>query len=301
MSPTRIRAAQILSAAGKTSTIVATPPPASDRETGTIARTVLVLRAIAQAREEPTMKELADTVNLPISTMHRLLDLLMREGMVDRNDTTRAFRPGFEFFRLGSLVVHRMPLKAVARPFLVGAAREAGESSYFGLLDERSLKLVFINHAESGQMLDYRVPLNVPYALSTGSSGQAALAWLAPAVVERVIAAEDPDGRRDPADTRRALVQIREHGFANTHSQRIQGAVGFFSPVFDAGERVCGTFGYTMPESRYKKKDRERLGGLAMKYAGDLSRTIGYPGAWPRPAKNYDFQGHNPSMKADDT
>lgn len=268
--------------------------PAVERETGTIARTVLVLRAIAQAREEPTMKELADAVNLPMSTMHRLLDLLAQEGMVERDETTRAFRPGFEFFRLGSLVVHRMPLKTVARPFLAGAAREAGESSYLGMLDPRALKLVFITGAESGQMLDYRVPLNVPYALSSGSSGLAALAWLGTALIDRVLVAEDPEGRRDHAAVRRALVEIREQGYANTHSQRIQGAVGFFSPVFDGRERVCATFGYTVPETRYNKKDRERLSGLAMHYAGELSRTLGYLGTWPRPAVNYEA-----NMKAD--
>ncbi|CAN5521253.1 IclR family transcriptional regulator [soil metagenome] len=268
----------------------------AERESGTIARTVLVLRAIAEARDEPTMTVLADAVNLPMSTMHRLLDLLAQEGMVERDDSTRTFRPGFEFFRLGSLVVHRMPLKTVARPFLASAACAAGESSYLCMLDERALKLVFIANAESGQMLDYRVPLNVPYSLSTGSSGLAALAWLAPALVERAIAHEDPDCRRDPAVTLRALAQVREQGFANTHSQRIQGAVGIFSPVFDARERVCGTLGYTVPESRYQMQDRERLAGLAMKYAGELSRTIGYPGAWPRPAKNYDTSTATPQQ-----
>ena len=259
----------------------------SERETGTIARTVLVLRAIAQAQVAPTMKDLAETVNLPMSTMHRLLDLLAQEGMVDRDETTRTFRPGFEFFRLASLVVHRMPLQTVARPSLSGAARDAGESSYLAIVDERALKLVFIANAESGQMLDYRVPLNVPFALSTGSSGLAALAWLTPRQIEQVLAAEDPDKRRDNAAVRRSLAEIRAQGHACTHGQRIQGAVGVFSPVFDGHERVCATFGYTVPESRFLKKDRERLARLAMRYAGELSRTLGYLGAWPRPAASY--------------
>lgn len=259
----------------------------SERETGTIARTVLVLRAVAQARQEPTMKELADSVNLPMSTMHRLLDLLMHEGMVERDDVTRTFRPGFEFFRLGSLVTHRMPLKAVARPFLDGAAREAGESSYLGMLDARALKLIFITGVESGQMLDYRVPLNVPYALSTGSSGLAALAWLSESQIRRVLSIEDPQERRDQAAIHRALAEIREQGYAHTRGQRITGAVGTFSPVFDGREQVVGTLGYTVPETRFQKKDRSRLADLAMHYAGELSRTLGYLGVWPRPASSY--------------
>jgi DNA-binding IclR family transcriptional regulator len=259
----------------------------AERETGTIARTVLVLRAVAQARQEPTMKELADTVNLPISTMHRLLELLMQEGMVERDDITRTFRPGFEFFRLGSLVTHRMPLQAVARPFLDGAAREAGESSYLAMLDQRALKLVFISGVESGQMLDYRVPLNVPYALSTGSSGLAALAWLGSDKVDRVLANDDPLNRRDHRAIRRMLIEIRDQGYSHTRGQRISGAVGTFSPVFDGREQIVGTLGYTVPETRFQKKDRARLAGLAMHYAGELSRTLGYPGIWPRPASTY--------------
>ena len=265
----------------------ATEGACGERETGTIARTVLVLRAVAQAHQEPTMKELADTVNLPISTMHRLLDLLMQEGMVERDNVTRTFRPGFEFFRLGSLVTHRMPLKSVARPFLDGAAREAGESSYLGMLDARALKLIFITGVESGQMLDYRVPLNVPYALSTGSSGLAALAWLGSEQIDRVLANEDPQERRDQAAIRRMLIEIRDQGYAHTRGQRISGAVGTFSPVFDGRERIVGTLGYTVPEARFQKKDHQRLVGLAMHYAGELSRTLGYLGVWPRPASSY--------------
>jgi DNA-binding IclR family transcriptional regulator len=259
-----------------------------ERETGTIARTVHVLRAVAQAATEPTMKELAATLNLPMSTMHRLLDLLAQEGMVERDDTTRAFRPGFEFFRIASLVVHRMPLKTVARPFLAEAARESGESSYLGLLDERALKLIFITYAESGQMLDYRVPLNVPYALSLGSSGLAILAWLSPLQCERVLAVENADGERSNATIGKSLVEIRKQGYAHTFGQRIKGAVGFFAPVFDAAEGVCASFGFTVPETRYDKRSHQRLAQLAMQHAGQLSRAIGYAGDYPRPATAYD-------------
>jgi hypothetical protein len=57
--------------------------------------------------------------------------------------------------------------------------------------------------------------------------------------------------------------------------------------VFDARGHVCGTFGYTVPETRFEDSDRARLGGLAMHYAGELSRTLGYLDAWPRPADSY--------------
>jgi DNA-binding IclR family transcriptional regulator len=265
----------------------------SSRETGTIARTVMVLRAIAQARQAPTMKELADAVNLPMSTMHRLLDLLAEEGMVDRDEATRTFRPGFEFFRLASLVVHRMPLQEVAKPVLELAAREADETAYLGILDARAGKLLFSAQAQSRHMLDYRVPMNEPYALATGASGLAVLAWLPPAQIASVLASESHAGG---AEFERTLADVRRRGYANTFGQRVKGAVGFFAPVFNAQENVCASFGYTVPQARYDARARDRLSGLAMRYAGELSRRLGYQAEYPRPAPIYDTA--NPNNKA---
>ena len=254
-------------------------------DTGTISRAVSVLRAVADARTPPTLKVLAQTLHLPLSTMHRLLDLLGKQGMVDRDEVTRTYRPGFEFFRLASMVVHRMPLQDVARPFLLSAAEQGGESAYLGLLDQRLLKILFITHAASEQLLDYRVPMNVPYSLSRGSSGLAVLAWLEPAQIERVIEDEHSAGRMTREALRTALQSVREQGCAHTRGQRIPGAVGFFAPVFDARERICASFGFTVPEARYDVGSRVRLSEIAMHHAGELSRAIGYPGAWPRPAE----------------
>ena len=183
------------------------------------------------------------------------------------------------------MVVHRMPLQDVARPFLLKAAEQGGESAYLGMLDPRLLKIVFITHAASEQLLDYRVPMNVPYSLSRGSSGLAVLAWLEPQQIDRVIEDEQPHGAKERSRIRASLQRVRELGCAHTCGQRIPGAVGFFASVFDARERICASFGFTVPEARYDEGKHDRLIELAMHYASELSRAIGYPGAWPRPAE----------------
>jgi DNA-binding IclR family transcriptional regulator len=266
-------------------------PDSAKRETGTIARTIMVLRAIAETQVEPTLKDLANAVNLPPSTMHRLLELLMKEGMVARDDASKSFRPGMEFFRLASHVVNRMPLSTAARPFLTAAMEECGESSYLAVLDAKTNKLIFAACAESKQMLDYRVPLNIPVSLLVGGSGRAVLAWLEPERIETILKAEAAAyGMKTAAAQQQllaALAEIRSLGYANTFGQRIKGAIGFFAPVFDGSGQVCASFGFTIPQVRFEASVSSRLIETIMRHGGQLSAALGYAGPYPRPAHAY--------------
>lgn len=269
----------------------AAPPslPETDntrRETGTTARTIIVLRAVADSPEEPTLGDLAESVNLPLSTTHRLLDLLMKEGMVERDDIKKTFRPGMEFFRLASKVVGRLSLSAVARPYLEAATRECGESAYLGGLESRTNKLVFLAHVESKQLLDYRVPLHTTTSLTTGASGRAILAWLDTERIQEIIRSEASQGAypanaSEKKELLASLSEIRERGYANTFGKRIPGAVGFFAPVFDGTGQVCASFGFTVPEVRFDARISVKLAEAIMRHGAAMSKALGYAHDYP--------------------
>jgi DNA-binding IclR family transcriptional regulator len=251
------------------------------RETGTVARVLMVLRALAESPGEPTMKELADRLNLPLSTMHRLLEMLCAEGMAERDESTRAFRSGAESFRIASLVVNRMPVRAVAKPFLGAAAAQTGESAYLCAFDARAGKLMFVANAESTHMLDYRVPMHTPFSITVGASGLAILAWLREQQRDDIIRNEalaggPPAGHIAAAKLRKALEDVRAKGYAHTFGQRIKGAVGIFAPVFNASGDVVASFGVTVPEVRYRPADQTALASAVVRQAQALSRALGH-------------------------
>lgn len=264
----------------------------TERETGTVLRAILVLRTIAESEVDLSMKELSDRVNLPMSTMHRLLDLLAREGMVERNLSSKAFRPGLEFFRLASCVVNRMPLAELARPFLQSAMQEVNESCYLATVDHKSNKLLFVASSESKQMLDYRVPINTPYSLAEGASGLVILAWMPEKRIDEVLMTEAEQAgtlKNLPArnDLLLTLDKIRQQGYANTFGQRIKEAVGFFAPVFDARGEVRGSFGFTVPQMRYDIDVAPELINIIIREAGGVSRALGYTDVYPKAAASY--------------
>jgi DNA-binding IclR family transcriptional regulator len=260
---------------------------ASDNATGTVSRAVRVLRALADFNGDVGLKELAEHLELPPSTVHRLLDLLAGEGMVERDEAVPLYRPGLEFYRVAASVYNRMSPRKVALPFLREAAADNDENVYLGLVDLRAGKMVFAAAAESSHLLSYRITFNEPQSLVTGASGLAILSWLKDEDAERVIADESRAGLIKDAKARTALKgemqRTREQGYAHSTGQRIKGAVGIFSPVFDASGNVIGSFGYTVPEMRYKNSDLPKLSKAVVRHAAALSHALGYSGGDTQP------------------
>lgn len=250
-------------------------------DTGTVSRAIAILREMAQAEGDVQIKTLAEHLQLPPSTVHRLLELLAQEGMIERDQTARAYRVGREFFRLSSLVFNRHSIQSVAMPILKQALQAHNETAYLGLYLPQEGKMMFAAECESSHPLGYRVRKNEPLSLLTGASGRSILAHLPKDVVEYVLAAEkdDPAVRRaipSRKALREALAQIRAQGFAVTFGQRIPGAVGIFSGVFDMHGKIVGSMGYTIPEQRYRKNLLPQLCAAVCESAQALSRALGY-------------------------
>ncbi len=256
--------------------------PAAD--TGTVARTIALLREIAQSDGGTQIKRLAAALQLPASTVHRLLDLLMREGMVERDDQAPIYRVGPEFFRLAAVVYNDHPLQAIAAPCLERMVQTVNEAAYLCLYLPREHRMSFASYCECTHPLGYRVRTNEPQSLLTGASGRSILAWLAGDELQAALNAEagaDTTGLGAKSlPGRRALLQdlaaIRVRGYALSFGRRIPGAVGIFAPVFNASGRVIGSLGFTIPEHRYRHRSEGEIAACARRFAAELSANLGH-------------------------
>ena len=183
-------------------------PQRQPADSGTVARAVAVLRAVAESGDGTQIKRISADLGLPASTVHRLLDLLMREGMVERDEEAPTYRTGREFLRLSSVVMSRHPLQAIAAPLLEQAVASVNETAYLCLYLPRERRLTFASHVESTHPLGYRVRSHEPQTLLTGASGRSILAFLPQDEITAVLAREGLAGHRDLAQD---LAAIRAH------------------------------------------------------------------------------------------
>ena len=237
--------------------------------TGTVARAVDVLRAVAES-EKPV---------LPASTVHRMVRLLQAQGMVRLDPTIKLYGPGEDLVRISYLVSARSSVVDVARPMLEEVVAGCGETVQLSqyLPDHRAMMVV--DQVRCAHPLQFALPLYERQSLLWGCSGQVILAHLPDDVVDTVLAESAPSTVTGAAPPSRAelderLARIRDRGWGRTEGEKLAHAVGFAAPVF-ARDGVYGSVHVPVPTARYTEDVDGRVVELLTSCARRLSRALG--------------------------
>lgn len=249
--------------------------------TGTIERVIRMMRALAEGGGDMTIKSLAEHLDLPASTVHRLLALLMKEQIVERGDAPHSYRAGVEFFRIGSLVVASRSVRDVAHPFLERVGEATGEVCLLMRYMPAQHRVMLEDSVDSPHPLRYSIELYEPLSVLWGATGRSVLAFLPEEEVAAIHAetgASPASGQEPPSleDLLGELREIRRKGYALTFGQKIAGAVGFGVPVFERGGKVFGSLCVTIPQMRYDPSQERDIASVLQRESAGLSAALGH-------------------------
>ena len=82
----------------------------------TVHKAIQLLRAFSPEDPEIGVRELAARVDMPRSTVHRLLAALEAEGIVEQNPRTSLYRLGFELVALAGSALRQSDVRRSACP-----------------------------------------------------------------------------------------------------------------------------------------------------------------------------------------
>lgn len=257
------------------------------RTAGTVARAVRLISAIADAEEPGSVTALAAATGLPASTIHRLLALLVSEGMVERDAAFRTYRVGPELYRIAARTVATVGLAEIAKPTLQELADEFDETVLFGRYSAATASMSFVARADGGNLLQYRIELNVPGSVIWGSSGKAVSAYLPKDAVRRAMEADRlrGDGGRSIGGTAQPgeaelMVQFEEierRGYALSEAEKLPKARGIAVPVFGPAG-VEGSLTLTHPRDRPPAADVAAIVERLQQGAAQIGRSLGAAG-----------------------
>lgn len=147
---------------------------AADRRGGiqVIARAAGVLRALREHPNGLTLGELAKLLQLPRSTVQRIVDALDDENLVMSASPTRGVRLGPALLALAAAA--RFEIAEIARPLLEEISRECGETVDLAQLDGD--KLVFVDQVSGSHRLRAESAIGVSFPLHSTAPGKAMLA-----------------------------------------------------------------------------------------------------------------------------
>lgn len=253
---------------------------------GTVARTVAVMRVLAEAGGTIAIKSVAAKLDLPASTVHRLLHLLIDQGMVEQVDR-HSYRAGTEFYRLGALVADKMRVSEIALPFMRRVVDECDEYCLLCLYLPAERQIMITETVNASHPLRYVRDKFMPLSLAWGATGRAILAFLPEEEIRAVHATAEPSpatGQPLPPYSKFCveLADIRRQGYAHSIGQKIPGAVGFAAPLFGP-DGVIASLCATIPQLRYRADDARRVARVLVEQSRLLSRMLGHLEAEEKP------------------
>jgi len=257
--------------------------------TGTVDRIALLLKVLAESEVDVSVSQAAERMQLPTSTAHRLLGLLVKSGLSERGVQVGTYRVGMEFLRLGGLVVSRTEVAVVAESFMQRVAELTGETCIFNLYLPSDQKAMIAKVIHGRHPLRYEAQLYRASSLCFGATGRGLLAFLPDEVISRILAKQElsPVTGHPISDSRkirRELSEIKLRGYAISRGQRIAGAVGLAAPVFKAGGEIVGALCITLPEVRFLESEGTKLTNVLVDQAAKLSSALGYGSSADIPA-----------------
>jgi DNA-binding IclR family transcriptional regulator len=254
---------------------------ATDAGTGTVMRAVQLLTALADAQGPVTVKQVAERLQLPPSTAHRLLQLLKKEDFVESHEESRQYGIGPAFYRVAARVVSGTSVPVRAQPVVEAIARRFDETVLFGHYLPAEGALAFAARADGEQKLKYLIDMNRPLSLVWGASGKAILAYLPAERARALVAAEGPSpasGATAPSweQIEPELAAIRARGWAISESEKLPDARGIAAPVFTSAG-VVGCLCLTSPKARMPHASADAIGQHIAQHARALSHELGAP------------------------
>ncbi|MBI3976850.1 MAG: IclR family transcriptional regulator [Chloroflexi bacterium] len=163
-------------------------------------RAVDILDCFAEG-SDLSIADVAQRIELPRATVHRLLSSLAARRLVEQDHATGRYRLGVKLFELGSLVGNRFDVKSAAAEPMASLVARGGETAHLVLLD--GCDILFVDKRETSNPFRMVSEVGRRLPASCSAAGKTLLADLPDAELRRRFADVDL-----PALTSRSLVRL---------------------------------------------------------------------------------------------
>jgi len=242
-------------------------------------RALAVLEILAREGPDLSLAEISEKLQLYKSTAHRLIMVLERYRLIEKNSVSGRYRLGLKLFELGTKAISQLDLRERAHPLLERVVLETGETVHLCIRDEA--EVVYLDKVEPERSVRMACSVgrrNPAYATSVG---KAMMAYLSDAEVETLVRKQGlkPLTRNTIVtlcELKTELARIRERGYA-IDDEEIEEGVRCVGCVVrgHSGEPVAA-ISVSGPAFRVTKEKVEHLAKPVVAAAGALSASLGF-------------------------
>lgn len=254
---------------------------AKPRQVMSARRTLDVLCAFSAERPEWSVTELSAHLGVHKSTTSRLLTTMEGVGFLRRLPDNGRYALGPRLLEMASLVLARLDVRAIARPWLEELSRTSQETVNLAVWDQDMA--VNVDQIASSQPILYMGWIGRRTPAHASSTGKALLAFQPPEIIDHVLdrplAAFTKATITDPARLRQELISIRECGYAMAEDEFQEGVTAVAAPICSGGV-VAGVISISAPTYRTTRQRKGQFVQLLTTAARDIGRRMEVAPRW---------------------
>ena len=228
------------------------------------------------------VRAVATALELPVGSVHRLLNDLAEESVVERNEEG-AWRLAHRLLGIVDLQLEGVGFHRLAHPFCEVIAAEVGETVNVNILSGDGCVVVDKVRGNEPMQLDWRVGSRGP--LYCGGAAKAILAYLPEAEHRRIVGQANARFTEFTLTSERELLdelgRIRTRGYSIDNQEIVLGVFCVAVPILDRLKRPVGAISISGPSPKAPGKDVLPLVARLNEACGHVSRSLGYAGDWP--------------------
>lgn len=202
----------------------------------TLERGLAVLELLGATEDGFPISEVAQRLELPMGTTHRLLQTLMHADYVEQDPQSRRYQLGLKVLELRGATVGAMRIAAEARPFLGDLMLRTGLLAHLAVY--RGGNVVYIDRVDNPASLNQYVPIGKKAPAHATSLGKALLAHATEDEIVAFLGRHELTSFTlatitDAATLRRELAVIRQRGYALDQGESREDRHCLAAPIFD--------------------------------------------------------------------
>lgn len=241
-----------------------------------LAKVVRVMEAFTPAEPSLSLGEVIDRVELPATTVGRILYNLVALDVLEREGSR--FRIGLATVAWAASALHGKSLVDLAHPVLARLRDATGETAY--LVVRSGTHRICVAVEQSATPVRHAVEVGELVPLHGGSTGWVFLAFdtaFSHLSVDRMVELWPGAPVSYLGQVMDEVERARRAGYAVSSNWRVEGAAGIAVPVFDANKEMVAAVGLTGPCQRVTTEVLDKLQPLVRAAATDLAQLLGVP------------------------
>jgi DNA-binding IclR family transcriptional regulator len=231
-------------------------------------------------RREIRLQEIADSLQLQKSTVHRLTAELCAEGYLHKSPETKRYTLGMKFLYISSNIIDNMDIRALAKPGIRSLNELTQETVHLAMLVDR--QVIYVDKEESPRAVRMYSQIGKVAPLYCTGVGKAVLAFQPPEMVGELLARlrfsrYTPNTIVDRQALARELAVIRKRGFALDNEEHEPNVGCIAAPLWDHSQKVIASISITAVLHRHVRIEQLlEYKELLVDTCDEISRKLGF-------------------------